>query len=911
MSLEWQHLRPWNGSQHTAFEEVCCILAGAEPPPNAFRFERKGAPDAGLEAYWSLKNGDEWGYQTKFFLSPPDSGQWRDIDDSVKAALEKHPRLVRYTVCLPVDRPDPRLKKAKHMMDRWDEHVKKWRSWANGRKVEFDYWGQHELAVRLSHEKHRGRQLFWFDRTRFSDEWFAQHLIAVRAQAGERYTAPLNVELPISQLFDGLARTPAFWHRLRQRMRDIRDVTAKRSFVEFPAEIESDHRNVRTKLEAVITAANRLEENPTGPLNLDELTSALKLADTAVHELSGKLHVIEERQRKAAEAAANRPLRRYSDEKLNDCIHRLRAFFDALEAALEFIEGPQATLATGKTLLVNGDAGSGKTHLLCDAADQRAKLGFPTIVLFGEQFNGDEPWTSVVRLLGQPGSRDDLLSALDAAGEARRCRILLLIDAINEGEGLKIWPAHLAGFLTTVARHPHLAVGLSVRSTYRSLVIKPSTLVPTRLVEVQHTGFADRSYAAVRRYFGFYGLKQPSWPLLTPEFNNPLFLKLFCSAVKNAGLREVPPGVSGITGVFDFFLQSINTKLSHPSELNYDPSEELVQKAVAQLSAAMAAANATSLPVEQAKQVCEQLLPGREFERSLFRRLQTEGVIMRHIPGGWDYSDSGPQTEIVRFTYQRFSDHLLVKTQLASLARPVLPAELNKAAGHLLKSGFRRGLLEALAIQLPEALGTELLDLGPDIAGKRPARDAFIASIAWRKTEAVTANTRRCINQHLPTDRHEEHQLLNMFLMVSAHPDHLFNADFLHQHLMKLAMPDRDAWWSTYLHKAFEEESSVARMIDWAWEEDDRSHLSDEAVRLAATTLIWFCTTPNRFVRDRATKALVSLLEERLGTLRKLIPTFWKVDDPYVTERLMAVAYGMRHAHQQHPGTHGAGPRRV
>ena len=892
MSLEWQHLRPWHGSQHNAFEELCCILAASEPPPNALSFERKGAPDAGIESYWTLKNGDEWGYQAKFFLSPPNNTQWCELDESVKVALEKHPRLVRFTVCLPIDRPDPRLSGKKHMQDRWKERVEKWQGWAKGRTIEFEYWGQHELADRLSQDKHRGRYRFWFDRDRFSDEWFKNHLKEAVEQAGERYTAPLNVELPISQLFDGLARTPAFWHRLRQRILAIRDVAAKPFYSDFPAELEADRKDVYDKLRAVVLTANRLEENPAIPLELSDLTAALDAADKTVYEFSRKLDIIEESQRKAVETAENRSLRRYSDDKLNDCLRRLRDFSDALEAAGEFLESPQARLAAGRSLLVTGDAGAGKTHLLCDAAEQRFKLGFPTVVLFGEQFNTDDPWTNIIRLLGQTGSRDDLLSALDAAGEARRCRVLILLDAINEGEGLTIWPAHLAACLTVVARYAHLAIGLSVRTTYRNLVIQPPTLVPARLLEVEHTGFADRGYAAVRRYFGYYGLKQPSMPLLTPEFRNPLFLKLFCSAVKNEGLTEVPPGVSGITGVFDFFLRSINTKLAHPKQLNYDVTQMLVQKAVTQLSTAMAASNATSLPVATARAICDRLLPGREFERSLFRRLQTEGVIMRHI-NSWGYArEPAPPEEVVRFTYQRFSDHLLLKPLLAGVARPVRPAVVRKLAADLLKAGFRRGLLEALAIQLPEEFGIELPDVAPAIAADRSARQAFIESIAWRKSEAVTTNTRECINRHLSGERHEQHQLLDVLLMVSAHPNHLLNADFFHRHLLKFSMPERDAWWSVYLHQAYDEEGSVSRMIDWAWEEDDRSHLSDESVRLAATMLLWFCTTPNRFVRDRATKALVSLLEDRIGTLRKLIPAFWKVDDPYVTERLMAVAYG-------------------
>jgi len=66
----------------------------------------------------------------------------------------------------------------------------------------------------------------------------------------------------------------------------------------------------------------------------------------------------------------------------------------------------------------------------------------------------------------------------------------------------------------------------------------------------------------------------------------------------------------------------------------------------------------------------------------------------------------------------------------------------------------------------------------------------------------------------------------------------------------------------------------------------------DETVRLGATALVWFLTTSHRFVRDRATKALVSLLQNRVAILRALLTKFQEVDDPYVAERLYAVAFG-------------------
>ena len=84
----------------------------------------------------------------------------------MRTALEKHARLVRYTVSLPMDLPDARVTrksgvKVKSLRDVWDEHVSKWRNWGNdlGMAVEFRLWGQFEIAERLTKEEHRGRTL--------------------------------------------------------------------------------------------------------------------------------------------------------------------------------------------------------------------------------------------------------------------------------------------------------------------------------------------------------------------------------------------------------------------------------------------------------------------------------------------------------------------------------------------------------------------------------------------------------------------------------------------------------------------------------------------------------------------------------------------------------------------------------
>lgn len=74
MATDWHKIRSLNGSQEKGFAELCCQLAAGEPHPIGSTFIRKGTPDAGVECYWTVPNGDESGWQAKFFLSPPNAG---------------------------------------------------------------------------------------------------------------------------------------------------------------------------------------------------------------------------------------------------------------------------------------------------------------------------------------------------------------------------------------------------------------------------------------------------------------------------------------------------------------------------------------------------------------------------------------------------------------------------------------------------------------------------------------------------------------------------------------------------------------------------------------------------------------------------------------------------------------------
>ncbi len=64
LDLDWNSIRALNGSKRDGFEELCTQLARADCPPGS-RFERKGTPDSGVEAYVVHPNQTEWAWQAK------------------------------------------------------------------------------------------------------------------------------------------------------------------------------------------------------------------------------------------------------------------------------------------------------------------------------------------------------------------------------------------------------------------------------------------------------------------------------------------------------------------------------------------------------------------------------------------------------------------------------------------------------------------------------------------------------------------------------------------------------------------------------------------------------------------------------------------------------------------------------
>ncbi len=894
--LNWQSLRMLNASRTGAFEELCSQLARYEYAKEDGSFVRKGTPDAGVECYWTLAGGGEHAWQAKFFPETLGDSQWRQLNASARTAIARHPDLRKYTVCMPIDLPDSRAPGKSTARRRWEDHVARWTAYAQerGMDVEFEFWGSSELLDRLSGLKHRGRRFFWFGGRYLSDETFGRRLEEAIESAGERYSPQIHVDVELACLFDGLARTPAFAGEVQSLAQGLASQTDRLArFADDPAAPPALAATVETcrTIESTLASADLDGVEVIGwDLVQSKATGALIQIEDTVDALESTGHT-----NSRARGAVLRGADAYRGPSFEEeCTAALSWTRRRVEEIRAYATSDVARLSEHPALLLVGEAGVGKTHFLCDMAQRHLGGGTPVVLAFGECFTPGDPWPQVARSLGLPGDldRDSLLGALEAAAQAWGRRFLLVIDAINEGDGRRLWATHLPAILAHIRRSPWVGIVLSVRTDFEGSCVSPT--LHEHLVRVVHQGFAGVEFEATQRFFEHYEITAPSMPLLLPEYRNPLFLKVLCESLQARGLHCIPAGLSGITQVLRFWMDAIDSKLAREDAMDLDPKGRIVRKAVEAVADAMAESRQTRLPREKVRAIVDAIMPGPGYTKSLFRHLLSSGVL-RELPG--PRSADGPSEE-VSFTYNRFSDHLLADRLLCRLETQAGPDVYLRRGGPLERTladgsfAHQPGLLTALAVQLPERAGVELPDVAPSGLDSQLIGEALVQSVIWRRRDAFSVRTEECISAHVLPHADLFEALMRAALCVSADPTHPYNAACLHEYLRKYDMPRRDASWSVFLHHEHQAGGEVDRLIEWAWHSQQVDALDDEAAWLFGLALGWMLATPNRFVRDHATKALVRLMEDRPDTMCDIVCAFADVDDPYVLERVLAAAYG-------------------
>lgn len=749
-------------------------------------------------------------------------------------------------------------------------------------------------------------------KNRFLDKkWQKAHLKKIKERAGNRYTPELNIDLPIADIFDGISRTENFYTTIRGRYGKLNREFSRVSQKYENEEIQKLYKNLKNGISRLSILLEKLKEYDTKQIYWAKISKQTKKASEILWQLSDKLREEKDKleKQKTEEKSSDQ---RSASERFGSDIHYLYEAQKELRYFEQLSSSTKAKLSNSPFLLLTGLAGTGKTHLLCDVIEDKiaSKNSFPAILVFGELFEtSEDPFVQVARQLGLQLNKNQLLRLLNNSGKQSRCRAIIAIDALNETRQKSFWKGSLGKVIEEVKKYPNIALVVSVRTGFEEEVATKKTR--KILVHEEHRGFEFREWEAVNKFFKEFNLPLPEIPLLMPEFQNPLFLLLFCKAFqdrtkKNSGKKQkqIFRGHEGATYIFESFVDSVSKRIGKQFNIPNGAGKNIWDTVIEKIAAEIVNQNDDRISEDDVIALVKKA--HSSINHSAFIKELEKNLLIVKVPR---YSKEKNDYEgfDFRFPFQKFSDHLigryLFKKYEEEFGKPNKNLQTAKKffskrrkLGKFLANSWNRGIVEALSIQCPEHLkGCELVEAAPYLKSSQVAQEAFVESLIWRKPAAFSAdikNTLAYINAEIIRTESGHNNLLNAFLAVAPIPNHPFNADFLYKHLSKFSMAKRDSWWSTFLHYQYGEKGAVDRLIEWGWSEQDKTHINDDAIRLCSVALCWFLTTPNRFLRDKATKALVALLTNRLAVVLALLKQFKDVDDPYVAERLYAVAYG-------------------
>lgn len=476
-----------------------------------------------------------------------------------------------------------------------------------------------------------------------------------------------------------------------------------------------------------------------------------------------------------------------------------------------------------------------------------------------------------------------------------------MIDALNEGPQAELWKYRLSGLIKSLKDYPAIGLVISVRDTYFDDVIPDCVETDSDATIIEHKGFKGLEYEAVRQFCLAYELNLPNVPILTPEFCNPLFLKIVCDTLEASGEKDFPKGFNGVTTLFNKYFCILDKKFSEKkTEYKY---RDVVSSSIRTLAIPVFEAK-YNLRKKDADLLLHQTFP---FCKNLLVDLIDNNVLLKTKDPFEEENN-----DCVVFTYQRISDFIIAR-EVVSKYQNWESFAVNIKTDKTLRSIFVdkhwsfKGILEAMAILIPEKFAHEITDVIRFIPEEEYERgystclytisEAQINSLCWRSIESIN---KEAIRQFLGSSycSISPEGWYNKLVELSTIPNHPFNADYFHALLMRLTMPKRDGIFQFFFNDcAGYDENKCAnplrRLIDWAWSEDVSVNADSESIRLAAIMLCWTLSSTYIKHRDEATKALVNLLSEQVEVLIDTLRLFENVDDMYVYERLFAVAYGV------------------
>ncbi len=538
-------------------------------------------------------------------------------------------------------------------------------------------------------------------------------------------------------------------------------------------------------------------------------------------------------------------------------------------------------------LVILGEAGMGKTHLICNFIHQRLEQSKPALLLLGINFNAREDlFTQIKRQFEIPeeASWNDFIDAIEDAAKRFKTRILFIIDAINESDDIRIWKNGLDELLKSLTKSSLIIPVITCRESYRNLIWGDSEIENKEYV----LGFSNKQDEALKRYFEYFKINPRLSAAAYEAFSHPLYVRIFCNTFGDPGQNETKiVDISGynLYKVFDEYVNKCSKNIIENNKVPESSDPAILRRALKKLGTEIWLSGKRYLPKDRARLIID---PNTQWENNLFKAILEEDLLLtRNAIAG---------EEIVDFTFDLLGDFLLAQNILDERSEQEIISYFKKSKEFkdLLENKNRprrNGILRCLAIMLPEKINKHLFEILPESQTVNVISEGALFELNPGQINSGAVNW--LSKRFSSADRTDKQRILKRLVNTAHLKDHPLNADFTHSLLKGLSKDARDIVWSEWIRKEYETAYSILNEFNGLLDQIEIDEEKESRIELSAKLIAWFLTSTNKYLRDLATKSLTLYGRKFTGKFTALCGEMIPVNDPYVVERIIASAYGV------------------
>lgn len=717
--------------------------------------------------------------------------------------------------------------------------------------------------------KYPDLEKYYFNSHMLCQEWFEFQLKIVKDKVGERYNDNLNVYTSSSNRISLFVQDDKAVDYINEKKNQVIDEILR---------LKNKHSELLSASNKLISVINAIPDitNETicdsmkwDDIIQNEIKDYVSSFNKEIKELNSQVKDIYNSDQKDSLSIF------YEDSKRRKINQKIDMYYHFIDVSKSLDLKDELRIVESKVLIIEGEAGSGKTHLLTNEMNQLILNKHKSLMLLGGDYLSDENIKcQIMKGLSLDYSFDDLLEILNTIGEVENRIIPVIIDAINETAYRDLWDSFLTEIYNKLSKLSHVKLIVSIRSDYLD-ELKESLVYKKNVYKLTHNGVFDGNFESVKTFLNYHGLPFTPVEMFNYQIYKPLFLTLYCKTYKKEN--------SDVSDLYERLLDVVNKNLykqlrNFMESSGYDKNINVVTPFVLELA---------NLISKNKKRVVlfESVLKMTYWDKYEIKKipfitfLQIEGIIHRYA-----FKDK----KFIRFTYDQMNDYFCAKAFLAQFDdKDTTLSHIEHIDFHPTNINYFLYICELYAKKYnQECIG--VIDKIEDDNLKHDIFNEYVDSFQRRNTYGLSLYEFEiyCKKYSVCLEN-----VWNLFISNALKQNNIFNADTLNEYLSSLKMNTRDSLWTIYINE-LEFDNMLLSCAQCIVEGNQIIFSNHKQIEMLLTLFGWTLSSSNRKLRDTVSKAMVEILKSNFDMTKLILEKFQNVDDPYVLQRLYGIVWG-------------------